>query len=84
MKRTNGIWTGIIALTLVAAGSIIGCEGAYPNALRAADGTPIRIEEIVEILGQEELTEDEKKDLLRELGITDEMLLDYLFETLQP
>lgn len=53
----------------------------YPAALRDADGNIILLEEVEEIVNDGELTDDEKRTALEELGIEDPDIIDALLGT---
>jgi CO/xanthine dehydrogenase FAD-binding subunit len=77
--RKQRLSAGSLVLSLAAVlTTAIGCQPAYRNALIGADGTPIRLEAVQAILGNGQLTEDEKRQALRDIGITDEALIDVL------
>ncbi len=50
----------------------------FPNQLRDASGNAILLDDVEAIVNDAELTEDEKREQLRELGIEDEELIDAL------
>jgi len=54
---------------------------SFPNQLHAADGTPIRFEDLQAIVTDNQLTDDEKRQQMRDLGIEDEQLIDALLGT---
>lgn len=63
------------------AGCLVGlmaaCQPSYDHLLEGVDGE-IRLEDVFRITGDEDLTEDEQRQALRDLGITDEELIDVL------
>jgi len=75
-----------IICTVVLAGLVAlgGCGSApqtdFPAALRGPDGEVILFDDVSAILGNDDLTEDEKRNALRELGLEDERLIDALLE----
>jgi hypothetical protein len=68
----------IIALLAVLSLLIGACQGPYPNAIVDSNGDPISLDKIQAVLDDTSLNDDEKKDELRALGITDEDLLNFL------
>lgn len=67
-----------LCLALVFAAVHTGCTPVYDQALIGADGQPVTNEQILEIVSDSSLTEDEQRDALRELGITDDQLIEVL------
>ena len=65
-------WAGILALAAA------GCEAPVPNALVDGNGSQIRLSAITAILGDADLNEEQKRQALRDLGISDESLIDAL------
>ena len=65
-----------IILTVFLATMIVGCGTSpvaeYPNRLYGADGQEFYLDDIEEIVDDAILTEDEKREELRALGIEDE------------
>ncbi len=51
------------------------CVPPTGDALIGADGSPVRLEAVTEIVNSEELTEQQKNQQLSDLGITDEQLV---------
>ncbi len=78
MKRGAGILVCLTAVVAAAIAWFAGCAAPYPNALRDDSGNEIRFSEISPILFSTTLTEDQKKEALRNLGITDEELINLL------
>jgi hypothetical protein len=66
---------GVLAAAMLAAS---GCEPPLPAALTDPDGVFIREPAISRILDDPDLTEDQQRQALRDLGITDESLIDFL------
>lgn len=64
-----------IALLVLAVGCWTQPSPSFPNLLRAADGTPILLEDVEAIVTDVQLTADEKRQQLRDLGIEDEELI---------
>ncbi len=72
-----------VARTLAAALSIMGlafagCRPPYDDVLTDADGDQIRVTLIASIVGDPDLTEAEKREALRAIGIDDENLIDFI------
>jgi hypothetical protein len=78
MRHRAGILVSLAAVVAVAITWFAGCAAPYPNALRDGSGNEIRFSEISPILYSTDLTEDQKKEALRNLGITDEELINLL------
>lgn len=55
-----------------------GCGPPTENVLADANGNSIRLTAIARITADEELTDSEKRERLRELGIQDEALIELL------
>jgi len=69
--------TMLLAGTLSCA-AMIGCGNTpqvYPTQLLRADGSPIYVEDLQAIVDDNTLTDDEKAQRIRELGIEDEELI---------
>lgn len=71
--------------TIVAAALLAGLAGcgslapnSFPHQLIGADGQPIVLDEVETIVNDTNLSDDEKHEQLRELGIEDEELIDAL------
>lgn len=58
-----------------------GCGPSYDDLLEGLNGS-IRLETVTEIVNDPDLDEDEKRQALRDLGITDEELIDLLVREL--
>lgn len=50
----------------------------FPNRLIGSHGEEIVLDDVEAIVNDDELTDDEKRDELRDLGIEDELLIDAL------
>lgn len=73
-----GLSLGVIGLMFCLAGP--GCQTQVPDALIGANG-PIYLSDITAILNDSDLTDDaERRQALRDLGITDESLIQVLIE----
>jgi len=72
-------WSG---LALWAAMSIIGCGYAptadFPNRLIGGDGQRLTLEDLEAVANDPTLTDDQRRERFRELGIEDERLIDVL------
>lgn len=58
-----------------------GCGFApreFSNQVRDADGRPILLEDVAAIVDDADLSDDQKRDALRALGVEDETLIDAL------
>ena len=69
--------TGALCVAIMAAGLLVGAVGgcgtpALPNLL------PVSLDQIGALLEDESLTDEERAERLRELGITDELLIEFL------
>ena len=58
------------------------CTGDFSNVLTNANGDAIRLEAIESIVQDSELTTEEKREALRDLGITDEDYIDLVVREL--
>lgn len=72
----------LAALALMMAATLIGACGTpttdFPNRLIGTEGEEIVLDDIEAIVDDTELTDDEKREQLRALGIEDELLIDAL------
>lgn len=76
--RLNSILTKKVLLAALAV-LPAGCQtGVIPNALSDGNGTTIRLRSVDAIVNDTTLSEAEKREGLRGLGITDERLIDAL------
>ena len=55
-----------------------GAPTTFPNQLVGADGQPIVLDDVETIVNDTDLSDAEKREQLRELGIEDEELIDSL------
>jgi predicted small lipoprotein YifL len=76
MKILGTIVRAVLLAGLAGCGS--GAPTTFPHQLVAADGRPIVLDEVETIVNDTALSEDEKREQLRELGIEDEELIDAL------
>jgi len=71
--------SGFLGLVLsVVAGCGSGAPATFPHQLLAADGHAILLDDVKVIVNNNDLTDDDKRAQLRELGIEDEELIDAL------
>ncbi len=72
---------GTIVRAVLLAG-LAGCGSAapttFPNQLVGAEGQNIVLDDVETIVNDTDLSEDEKRQQLRELGMEDEQLIDAL------
>ncbi|MBU0718983.1 MAG: hypothetical protein KJ749_12095 [Planctomycetes bacterium] len=67
-------------LSVVAPGCGSLSDVQFANRLVGADGQLILLDELQEIADNSELSDDEKRELFRELGIQDEKLIEALLD----
>ncbi len=64
--------------------ALFGCgvpaQTDFPNALTGPNGEAILFDDVSDILSDSELSDDEKREALRTLGLEDEKLIDALVE----
>ncbi len=69
-------------LLLAASAAISGCgftvRTTYPNSVIGADGRTIVFDDINKIANDLDLSDDQKRQALRDLGLQDEILIDAL------
>ncbi len=74
----------ILLATFTFGVGFVGCVSNnstdFPNRLVGADGQLFTVEELEEIANDPDLSEEEKREAYRELGIEDEELIDALLE----
>jgi hypothetical protein len=63
------------------AGCGIRVERDFPHRLIGAEGQRVLLDDIFEILNDPELTDDQRRERLRDLGIEDEQLIDAMLES---
>ena len=73
-------WLGLAAL--LAWLGMAACAAPYDDALVAENGDQIRLVSIERIVSDPDLTEEQKREALEGLGITDEDLIDLLIDEL--
>ncbi len=66
------------ALTASTGGCGAFVATTFPNQLISADGEALSVEELEQIAQRLNVSDDEKRDLFRSLGIEDEKLIDAL------
>jgi hypothetical protein len=71
-----------LAYLLAASATISGCgftvPTTYPKSVIGADGRPIIFDDISKIINDLDLSDDQKRQALRDLGLQDEILIDAL------
>lgn len=75
-RRCRGFAVGIAATGWA---TLIGCVPS-PAVLVDAEGNPITRAQIAEITDDDTLSDNEKREQLRELGITNEALIELLLQ----
>jgi len=68
----------LAALTLAGCGNSVTTD--FPNRLIGADGQRFVLDDLRQIANDESLSDDEKADAFRELGIEDEKLIEALLD----
>lgn len=76
MKTLGAIVRAVLLAGLAGCGS--GATTTFPRQLVDTDGQPIVLEDVETIVNGTDLTDDEKREQLRELGIEDEELIEAL------
>jgi hypothetical protein len=85
--RRHSRWLGrslglvFVGLAFCVAGSLPGCVSSYENELVGTNGT-IDLEDITSILNDTGMDTAQQRQALRDLGITDEDLIDSLLRGL--
>ena len=72
----------IVLVALLAQGCGTGMVSQFPNRLIGADGQLIVREDVEAITSDSDLTDDERREALRNLGLEDETLIDALISGL--
>jgi hypothetical protein len=67
------LWFGLLAC-------VPQSQDDFPNRLVGADGQLFTVEDLEDIANDSSLTDDEKRDQFRALGIEDEKLINALLE----
>ncbi len=68
---------GTAGLLLFMAGLSGGCQPPYTGLIQGANG-PVRLSEVTAITQDTNLTDDQKRQALEDLGITDPDMIDLL------
>ena len=76
MKIFGRILRAVLLVGLAGCGSL--APTMFPNQLVGADGRPIVLDDVETIVNDTGLSDDQKREQLRELGIEDEELIDAL------
>ncbi len=76
MRIFGVLMIGLAALFACGCGAVITTE--FPNRLVGADGQDIILEDVETIVNEPNLTDDQRRLQLRELGIEDEALIEAL------
>ena len=76
MRRPSAIVGVLLLAGLAGCGS--GAPATFPNQLLAADGHAILLDDVKAVVNNNDLTDDDKRAQLRDLGIHDEKLIDAL------
>ena len=71
-RRARGYGRALLAAVL----AVAGCVPLSDNVLTNDGGEPIRLAEIAAIVSDDSLNEDQKRQALEDLGVTNEDLLD--------
>ena len=88
MRGIRRLWKclpiGLVLMGIVASSQTAGC-GVLPwyfaNAITDPNGNPVTLSQIFEIASDPDLSADEKRQALRDLGIDDEDVIDLLLST---
>ena len=83
MTRLAPFCARLLCLAALAAALPGGCglPPSFPNELRGIAGQQIHVSDINLLMSDPELTDDERLRKLNEMGIVDEDLIDYIFNT---
>ena len=69
----------LLALATIAlCGCTVPAQTDFPNAITGPNGEVILFDDVRAILSDPDLSDDEKRDALRTLGLEDEQLIDAL------
>ncbi len=68
----------LVLAAIILAGCGAPATTEYPDALIGPDGQPILLDDVDAIVDDDDLSDVEKREQLRELGIEDEKLIDAL------
>ena len=78
--RTSTRLTVFALATFAFCGCGVPARIDFPNALTGPNGEAILFDDVSNILSDPDLSDDEKRDALRVLGLEDEKLIDALVE----
>jgi hypothetical protein len=70
----------LLSAVCAATGCGLNQSSDYPHRLIGADGQLFFLEDLEEIANDPDLTDDEKREQFRELGLEDEKLIEALLE----
>ena len=76
MRRTTANLVALAAFAIGGCGAVSVTD--YPARLVGADGQEFFLDDIEEIAGHPSMTDDQKREQFRELGIRDEELIEAL------
>jgi hypothetical protein len=65
---------------LIISADLACCTPPYRYVLVDEEGEQVRVVMIRKIITDEDLTDDEKRELLRDVGLTDELFIDSLID----
>ena len=72
----------LVSLILAVAAAVPGCGFSlptnFPNSVIGADGRPIVLDNVRKIVKDPDLSDDQKRQALRDLGLKDEKLINVL------
>ena len=78
MKGFAKLAAAVILCVCIGCGTQLTTTAEYPFALRDADGNQFVLDDLREIANDDDLTDNEKREAFRELGIGDEEVIDVL------
>ncbi len=76
MRMLGTLRIGLAALFACGCGTAVTTE--FPSRLVGAEGQEIILEDVTAIINEPDLTDDQRRSQLRELGIEDEALIEAL------
>lgn len=76
---SNCLAWGFLLLTIAGCGTLV-VDTDYPNRLVDAAGRTIFLDDVEAIVNNPELTDDQRREQLRALGLQDEELIDALLQ----
>ena len=77
--RGRGCWAALLGPALILP-TQVGCGPPYLDVLESASGEQIRLNDVIRIVGSAELSEEQKRQALLDLGVTDEDLIQLLIQ----